>query len=66
MKLSVTSGRVRESLTHWPGLGSGTSLPLTGSQLAFIEFCSCLFVCLFSGGKIGEKKRKEKKEKNKQ
>ena len=24
MKLRVMSGRVRESLTHWPGLGSGT------------------------------------------
>lgn len=24
MKLSVRSGRVRESLTHCPGLGSGT------------------------------------------
>lgn len=24
MKLRVTSGSVCESLTHWPGLGSGT------------------------------------------
>lgn len=24
IKLRVKSGNVRESLTHWPGLGSGT------------------------------------------
>jgi len=43
MKLRVTSGNVRESLTHWPGRGSGTSLLFTGNQLAFIEACSYIW-----------------------
>lgn len=39
MKLSVRSGRVRESFTHCPGLGSGTFELATGSQLEV--GCSC-------------------------
>ena len=40
MKLSVRSGKVRESLAHWPGLGSGTFDVDTGSQFEFSALCS--------------------------
>lgn len=40
MKLRVRSGRVRLSLWHWPGLGSGTFELCTGSQFAFSADCS--------------------------
>lgn len=40
IKLRVRSGRDRESLTHWPGLGSGTLVLCTGSQFELIALCS--------------------------
>lgn len=40
MKLRVRSGRDRESLTHWPGLGSGTLVLCTGNQFELIALCS--------------------------
>lgn len=43
IKLRVRSGRDRESLTHWPGLGSGTLVLCTGSQFELIALCSLKF-----------------------
>lgn len=40
MKLRVRSGSDRESLTHWPGLGSGTLVLCTGSQFELMALCS--------------------------
>lgn len=39
-KLTVMSGRVLESFTHCPGLGSGTFRGGTGNQFEFIVSCS--------------------------
>lgn len=40
MKFNVKSGRVRDSLWHDPGRGSGTFALFTGSQFEFIPVCS--------------------------
>lgn len=40
IKFNVKSGRVLESLTHWPGRGSGTLALCTGNQLELIALCS--------------------------
>lgn len=40
IKLSVRSGNVLESLTHWPGLGSGTLAFFTANQLELMAVCS--------------------------
>lgn len=40
MKFNVRSGKVRLSLWHCPGLGSGTFELSTASQLELIEDCS--------------------------
>lgn len=40
IKFKVKSGKVRESLTHCPGLGSGTLALCTGSQFELSALCS--------------------------
>ena len=43
IKLRVTSGRVCESLTHWPGLGSGTFKSFLKKTI-FYKYCVVIII----------------------